>query len=122
MVAATMRPDAAVPTGTSGLNLSLRKARRSAGTWVMIGVPILLVGLFAWALRPRTEVPQVRGLFPGPAHFHSEVHDTVLDRATLPAVRFLAGLLARLRVLQQGSVQVYVLYVFLALIGLLLWR
>jgi hydrogenase-4 component B len=82
----------------------------------------MLVGLFAKVLRPRTEAPQVRGLFPGPTHFHSEVPDTVLDGATLPACGFLAGLLARLRVFQQGSIQVYVLYVFLALIGLLLWR
>jgi hypothetical protein len=32
------------------LNLSVRKARRSAGTWVMIGVPILLVSMFAWQI------------------------------------------------------------------------
>jgi hydrogenase-4 component B len=82
----------------------------------------MLVGMFAKVLRPRTETPEVRGLFPGPAHFHSEVPDTVLDRAALPAFGFLAGLLARLRILQQGSIQLYVLYVFLALIGLLLWR
>ncbi len=47
---ATVRPHTPLPAGTSNLNLSLRKARRSAGSWVMIGVPILLVALFAWQI------------------------------------------------------------------------
>src|SRR5258708_22379286 len=50
--AATTRPRAAVSVGRPGLSLSstLNKVRRSAGTWVIIGVPILLVTLFAWQL------------------------------------------------------------------------
>src|SRR5216684_5429263 len=50
VAAASARPHAAIPTGSSSLNLSLRKARRSAGTWVMIGVPILLLALFVWQI------------------------------------------------------------------------
>jgi hypothetical protein len=48
VAAATARPHASVSTGGSSLNL--RTARRSAGTWIMICVPILLVGLFAWQI------------------------------------------------------------------------
>ncbi len=84
----------------------------------------MLVRLFAWALMPRTRKPKSRqlALFPGKSGFHSEVPDAVLDRGLLPVFRSVARLLARLRVLQRGSVQVYLLYVFLALLALLLWR
>jgi hydrogenase-4 component B len=81
-----------------------------------------LVGLFAWALRPRVHRPAALALFPQKTVFHSEVPDTVLDDAVLPAFRA-AGWLARsFRVFQQGSVQAYLLYIFLALVALLLWR
>jgi hydrogenase-4 component B len=82
----------------------------------------MLVGLFAWALRPRTHAPQDLALFPAPTHFHSEVPDTVLDRGVLPLFRFAAGLSAYGRVLQRGSIQTYLLYIFAALLALLLWR
>jgi hydrogenase-4 component B len=82
----------------------------------------MLVGLFGWALRPRSQTPTNFPLFPARSNFHSEVPDTVLDDAVLPAFRFGAGLFAHFRVFQQGSVQGYLLYIFLALIALLLWR
>ncbi len=82
----------------------------------------MLVGLFAWALRPRTRRPKELSLFPKPAHFHSEVPETVLDEAILPSLRFGAGALAWFRVLHQGNIQTYLLYLFLTLLALLLWR
>ena len=82
----------------------------------------MLVGLFAWVLRPRARRPAVVGLFPRPTGFHSDVPDTVLDGAVLPAFRFGAWLLSWLRVVQLGSIQAYLLYIFLALLALLLWR
>jgi hydrogenase-4 component B len=81
----------------------------------------MLVGLFGWALRPRTRQPRDLGLFPHKSSFHSEVPDTVLDEAVLPAFRAGAWLLAWFRVFQQGSIQTYLLYIFLALVTLLLW-
>jgi hydrogenase-4 component B len=81
-----------------------------------------LVALFAWALRPRSHRPRNLPLFPGQSAFHSEVPDPVLDEAVLPAFRFTARLFTRFRVFQQGSIQAYLLYLFLALIALLLWR
>jgi len=82
----------------------------------------LLVGLFGWALRPRVRRPKDLPLFPRKTDFHSEVPDTVLDDAVLPAFRFGAWLFSWFRVLQQGSIQTYLLYIFIALIALLLWR
>jgi hydrogenase-4 component B len=82
----------------------------------------MLVALFSWALRPRIHQPRGLLLFPDRAHFHSEVPDTVLDGALLPAFRLGAWLLSWFRVFQQGSVQAYLLYLVVALIALLLWR
>ena len=82
----------------------------------------MLVGLFAWALRPSVLKPRNLPLFPAATRFHSEVPDLVLDEAVLPTVRFGAWLLSWFRVLQQGSTQAYLLYLFVALIALLLWR
>jgi hydrogenase-4 component B len=82
----------------------------------------MLVGLFAWALHPRAHEPKNLPLFPDKTSYHSEVPDAVLDEAVLPSFRFGAWLFTRFRVLQQGSIQAYLLYIFIALIALMLWR
>jgi hypothetical protein len=82
----------------------------------------MLVGLFGWALRPRARGPGRLPLFPQKSAFHSEVPDTVLDEAVLPVFRFGGWLFSWLLVFQRGSIQTYLLYIFLALIALLLWR
>jgi hydrogenase-4 component B len=81
----------------------------------------MLVGLFAPVLRPRTHRPGYLPVFPPRSWFHSEVPDTVLERALLPAFRFGAWLFSWTRVLHQGSVQVYILYILAVLLALLLW-
>jgi hydrogenase-4 component B len=82
----------------------------------------MLVALFGWALRPHTHRPKYMPLFPGKTTFHSSVPDPVLDEAVLPTFRFSAWLMAWCRVFQRGSIQTYLLYIFLALIALLLWH
>jgi hydrogenase-4 component B len=82
----------------------------------------MLVGLFGWVLRPRTHRPAGLPLFPQETDFHSEVPDTVLDEVVLPTFRSGAWLFSLLRVFQQGNVQIYLLYIFVALIALLIWR
>jgi hydrogenase-4 component B len=82
----------------------------------------MLVSLFRWALRPRTHRPRNLPLFPGKSYFHSAVADPVLDEAVLPAFRCGGWLFSWFRVFQQGSIQSYLFYIFIALIVLLLWR
>jgi hydrogenase-4 component B len=82
----------------------------------------MLVEMFAWALRPRTRRPGHLPLFPRAAEFHSDVPDVVLDDVILPTVRFGGWLFSWFRVFQSGNMQVYLLYIFVALIALLLWR
>ena len=73
-------------------------------------------------LRPRAHRPEPLAMFPREASFESHVQDPVLDEAVLPAFRAAARFSAYFRVFQQGSIQTYLLYIFLALIGLLFWR
>jgi hydrogenase-4 component B len=82
----------------------------------------MLVGLFSWALRPQVHKPRNLPLFPRTADFHSEVGDVVLDEAVLPSFNFTGRQFSRFRVFQQGNIQTYLLYIFIALIVLLLWR
>jgi hydrogenase-4 component B len=82
----------------------------------------MLVYLFAWALRPRIRRPADLPIFPEKTAFHSDVPDAVLDEAVLPAVSFGAWLFSWARAFQRGSTQLYLLYIFIALIVLLLWR
>ena len=82
----------------------------------------MIVDLFGWALRPHRKKPTIVALFPGQTDFQSEVPDAILDGAVLPVFRYGARLIVLLRVFQQGSVQTYLLYIFIALLALLLWR
>jgi len=82
----------------------------------------MLVGMFGWVLRPRTHRPKDLPLFPPETYFHSDVPDTVLDEVILPTFRCTAWLFSWFRIFQQGNIQIYLLYIFLALIALLLWR
>ena len=78
-----------------------------------------LVGLFDWAVRSRRAPPALRGPFPGAARFESEVPDAVLDGLVLPLAGAADRGLARMRVFQRGPVQMYLLYVLLAVVTLL---
>jgi hydrogenase-4 component B len=79
-----------------------------------------LVTLFGWALRPTVHRPRLTSLFPQTARFESHVPEVVLDRFVLPAFHFLARILFWFRVMQQGSVQIYLVYVFAILVLLLM--
>jgi formate hydrogenlyase subunit 3/multisubunit Na+/H+ antiporter MnhD subunit len=74
------------------------------------------------ALRTESQAHRPAGLFPAPADFHSRTPDVFLDRGFTPIFRGLAGLFARMHWLQQGRLQLYVLYIALALLILLAWK
>jgi hydrogenase-4 component B len=79
------------------------------------------VGHFRWALHPETSAPGLDRPFPREARFGSHVPDTVLDRLILPVMRGAARLVSATRVLQRGRMQLYLVYVAVALV-ILLWR
>ncbi len=80
----------------------------------------ILVEMFKAVLRPRVQAPKIAAPFPAAAgKFHSQVNDLVLDGFLGPMWRRFRSRLGWLRVLQQGSVQTYVLYI-LIIVSLLL--
>jgi hydrogenase-4 component B len=81
----------------------------------------MLVRLLGGALRPKTEAPKLAELFPAPSGFRSVVDDVVLGRIILPTINALKRLADRTHILQRGRMQPYVLYIFAAVVMLLLW-
>jgi hydrogenase-4 component B len=82
----------------------------------------MLVGMFAWALRPTRRVLRVEGPFPGAASFHARVPEAILELLVQPTFAFAGRVMTRLRPLQRGSVHLYLLYILATLLVLLLWR
>ncbi len=79
-----------------------------------------LVRILSGILHPSVVRPRVTGHFPVRSSFHQLVPDLVLDRGILPGFDLLARACFRCRVLQRGRIHAYLLYIFLALLVLLL--
>ncbi len=126
-------------TALAALLLAARLRRRAAvpavGTWdcgyarpsptmqyTASSFAATLVGLFGWALRPRTHAPRLAGAFPRGGAFESHVPEAVLDRAVVPSVRAAARAFHWLRWIQHGTAHRYLLYILLTLVFFFLWR
>jgi hydrogenase-4 component B len=79
----------------------------------------MLVGIFGGILRPDQHAPEIKGLFPEHSRFESHVPEVVLEKGILPFFAFTDLYLAKIRRLQNGQLNHYILYIFLALIVLL---
>ena len=77
--------------------------------------------LFQWGLWPKTHRLRIKALFPRERSFEQIVPDVILDRLATPVFQFAERNLLRVRFLQQGWVQVYVVYILAAVLALLLW-
>ncbi len=106
-------------TGTWGCGYAAPTARMQ---YTGSSLAELLVGLFAWALRPKEKITRVEGLFPQPASYASEIHDVALDDVMLPASRRFADWLYWFRWAQQGSIQAYLFYILVILVLLMFWQ
>jgi formate hydrogenlyase subunit 3/multisubunit Na+/H+ antiporter MnhD subunit len=73
------------------------------------------------SLRPHTTRQGPRGLFPGKGDFGSEHCDPVSERVYDPFFRRWATRFSRLRILQQGKVHVYLVYIVLTVVLALAW-
>ncbi len=80
----------------------------------------MLVSLFSWALRPTVHRPHLESLFPADATYESHVPEVVLERVVSPFFDFFARVFQWCRLVQQGNVQIYLLYILSALVLLLL--
>jgi hydrogenase-4 component B len=113
-----LRPGAAPKVGTWDCGYARPSARMQ---YTSSSLGQMLVRLLRVALRPRTEVPELKQVFPPPKPFRSTVEDVVLSSFILPALGLLKRLADRLHVLQRGQMRNYVIYIFATVVILLLW-
>jgi hypothetical protein len=62
------------------------------------------------------------GYFPKTAHYEEHLGDPAGERFLVPATRRIVRGLARLRVIQQGRLQLYLVYIAVTLVVLLIWQ
>jgi len=81
-----------------------------------------LTDLFKTLLGTKKNVSAPRGYFPSDAALKTETPDTFTEKIYGPVFARIGAGLWRLRWLQQGNVQLYVLYIALTLLALLVWK
>ena len=81
-----------------------------------------LLGFFRLILRPDSRMQAPQGLFPAEASLHTRVEDIFERHVFTPAFRLVRSLALRLRWLQQGRIQLYVLYIAMTILVLLVWK
>ncbi len=72
-------------------------------------------------LRPRTRSKPPGGLFPSKSDFDSECNDPISEKVYEPFFHRWAERFSRLRIFQQGSLHVYLIYIVLTVIIALAW-
>jgi len=77
---------------------------------------------FSSALQIRTHGGLPAGIFPALAHFEKHVGDMAGERVLVPAWRRFLHTARRLRVIQHGRMQLYLVYVLATLVALVLWQ
>ena len=81
-----------------------------------------LTRMFSNLLRPVRKQDKVEGLFPSYAALSTETGDLFLIRGYLPIFKGIGWLLSKFRRLQEGRVQLYILYIALTIVTLLIWN
>jgi hydrogenase-4 component B len=81
-----------------------------------------LTFLFRLFLQPRDEIHPPQGLFPKHAALHTHTPDLFRKYVYEPLFRGVALMASKLRWLQAGRIQIYVLYIALTIFILLIWK
>jgi len=77
---------------------------------------------FSSALRIRNAGGLPDGIFPAEAHYEKHVGDMAGERVLLPAWRRFLRTAHRLKVIQHGRMQLYLVYILATLVALVLWQ
>jgi hydrogenase-4 component B len=81
-----------------------------------------IVGMFRYILRPAEEVRPPQGILPREASARTRTDDIFAERLFRPIFMAVRWSASRLRWMQQGRNQLYVLYIALAAVALLAWK
>jgi hydrogenase-4 component B len=78
----------------------------------------IIIGWFAWILRPERHAHLPKGIFPSHADFEEHTPETVLEGVIEPASSLVMRVSTMVRRLQHGRVQSYIFYLLLGLAAL----
>ncbi|MCX5880850.1 MAG: proton-conducting transporter membrane subunit [Deltaproteobacteria bacterium] len=81
-----------------------------------------ITAMFDFFLQTHRKVHAPEGLFPAEASLHTHTDDVFSQRLFEPLFRGIERLFLRLHWLQQGRVQIYILYVAVTILVLLIWN
>ncbi|MBM4147954.1 MAG: hypothetical protein FJ224_02760 [Lentisphaerae bacterium] len=81
-----------------------------------------IVRQFHAVVRTDTTATRLSGLFPSGASFSSEARDVWREHFYAPLFKLFTAMSARARGLQHGRLNLYILYIVLALVALLAWK
>jgi NADH:ubiquinone oxidoreductase subunit 5 (subunit L)/multisubunit Na+/H+ antiporter MnhA subunit len=105
------------PTWGCGFVKPTQRMQYTGKSFAELGAEHLLPRL----LRPHTKQTLPRGLFPSEEEFTSECPDPITQRVYLPLFDRWADRFARLRILQQGKMHIYLVYIMLTVVLALAW-
>ena len=108
---------AAAPTWDCGYHAGTSKMQYTASSFSQ---PV--TEQFSFLLNTKKSGKMPKGYFPGRAGLETQTSDMGNERLYQPLFAFITSLLGRFRVLQQGSIQLYVFYLVIVLVLLLFWR
>jgi NADH:ubiquinone oxidoreductase subunit 5 (subunit L)/multisubunit Na+/H+ antiporter MnhA subunit len=111
------RMKAAAPTWDCGYHAGTSKMQYTASSFSQ---PV--TEQFSFLLSTKKSGKMPKGYFPGRAGLETQTSDMGNERLYQPLFAFITSLLGRFRVLQQGSIQLYVFYLVIVLVLLLFWR
>jgi formate hydrogenlyase subunit 3/multisubunit Na+/H+ antiporter MnhD subunit len=80
-----------------------------------------ITAMFDFFLQTRRKVHAPEGLFPAEASLHTHTDDVFARNLFQPLFRGIERLFLKLHWLQQGRVQIYILYVAVTILALLIW-
>jgi hydrogenase-4 component B len=77
---------------------------------------------FAAAIPRRVRQEGPAGYFPATAHYEEHLGDMAGERFLVPATRRVLRAISRIKVIQQGQLQLYLVYIAVTLVALLVWQ
>jgi len=81
-----------------------------------------LTDLFKMFLRSLKKISPIKDIFPAQSAFHTDTSDISEKYMYQPLFSWVSSSFSRLRWLQQGRLQIYILYIAMTLWILLIWK
>lgn len=81
----------------------------------------MLAGLFRWAIRLKENRPRRLETFPSGERYESKALEPLLDGCLTPFCERWADRFSRLRILQRGNIQIYLVYILVTLVLVIAW-